>query len=920
MCIKHHMSGGVATVDQSFRLPKTVKPSNYNISLTPDLTKFTFAGTVEIDVDVLAATSTVKINAKELVISAFSATNSSGTRLDGKISLDEETEIATITFDGTLGKGAWKLAAVFTGILNDKLKGFYRSIWTDEQGNKHTIATTQFESTDARRAFPCFDEPEFKATFDVTLTVPEELTALSNGAIIKSEAVGNGLKAVSYERTMKMSTYLVCFCIGEFVSSKPVMVNGIETRVWCVPGKEDMTAFALRAAAFATDHYEKYFEIPYPGGKKIDHIAIPDFASGAMENLGLITYRETALLLNEKTATHAERTRVAVVVLHELAHMWFGDLVTMSWWNGLWLNESFATFMENLCLDAWQPTWNVWDEFGLSRAAASRVDALKSTHPIECAVNHPDEAAQLFDVISYEKGCSVLYQIHQYIGAETFRRGIAIYLKKHSYGNTETHDLWDALEEACKAAAAESGDAAPVPVREIMDRWVFTAGHPVVEVKTKDGTSVELTQRPFKFLNDSSDTTLWPIPVTLRAKLEGKDEIVERKFLMSEKSHVEKLGDNAKVEWVVVNSGGSGFYRVVYDKALAATLSANVMENLSAIERFNLVNDAWACVRSGILPTPDYIEMVKLFGAEEDPNVWAIITSSLGHLHSLVKDDHRKALADVVRNLVKPTVDRLGYAPVGKDESVQSRQLRGSLIGVLGTIGGDEEVQKKADELFSQWKADKQSVDSNVVPALVGILAHNGDEARYNEFFELSKAAQSPQEVQRFLFALARFRDGGLLDKTINKCLTDDVRTQDAPYLYANVLGNEIAASAAWNYMKANWANMVARYPENGVVRMCGAVAGLDTAELEAEVKAFFAANQVKSGDMAVAQALEQLRINVLMRERETAGLQKHLLTATATGAATAGKPDGKTDGKADPSGTAAKSADEMQEPVSAKS
>ncbi len=901
MCMKHHMSGGTATVDQSFRLPKTVKPSNYKISLTPDLTNFTFAGTVEIDVDVLEATSTVKINAKELVITAFSATNSAGTRLDGKISLDEETEIATISFDGTLGKGAWKLSSVFTGTLNDKLKGFYRSIWTDDQGKKHTIATTQFESTDARRAFPCFDEPEFKATFDVTLTVPEELTALSNGAIIKSESVGNGLKAVSYERTMKMSTYLVCFCIGEFVSSKPVMVNGIETRVWCVPGKEDMTEFALRAAAFATDHYEKYFEIPYPGGKKIDHIAIPDFASGAMENLGLITYRETALLLNEKTATHAERTRVAVVVLHELAHMWFGDLVTMSWWNGLWLNESFATFMENLCLDAWQPTWNVWDEFGLSRAAASRVDALRSTHPIECPVNHPDEAAQLFDVISYEKGCSVLYQIHQYIGAETFRRGIALYLKKHSYGNTETHDLWDALEVACKAAAAESGDA-PVPVREIMDRWVFTAGHPVVEVKShKDAGSVELTQRPFKFLSETADATLWPIPVTLRAKVNGK--VVERKFLMSEKSHVEKLGDtpDSKIEWVVVNSGGSGFYRVVYDKALTAALSANVMENLSAIERFNLVNDAWACVRSGILATPDYIEMVKLFGAEEDPNVWAIITSSLGHLHSLVKDDHRKALAEVVRNLVKPTVDRLGYS-AKSDESIQSRQLRGSLIGVLGTIGEDAEVQKKAAELFSNWKADKQSVDSNVVPALVGILAHNGDEARYNEFFELSKAAQSPQEVQRFLFALARFRDGALLDKTIDKCLTDDVRTQDAPYLYANVLGNEIAAAAAWNFMKANWANMVARYPENGVVRMCGAVAGLDTAELEAEVKAFFAANQVKSGDMAVAQALEQLRINVLMRERETAGLQKHLIATTTTGAASTAK------------------ADEKQEPVSAKS
>jgi len=879
MCIKHHMSEGTATVDQSFRLPKTIKPRNYHIDLVPDLTKFTFAGSVAIEVDVLESTSVVKLNAKELEISTFFATNAAGTRLDGKISLDDETEIATITFDGTLGKGSWTLSATFTGILNDKLKGFYRSIWTDDKGNKHTIATTQFESTDARRAFPCFDEPEFKATFDVALTVPEELTALSNGAIIKSETIGAGLKRVTYDRTMKMSTYLVCFCVGEFVSSKPVMVNGIETRVWCVPGKEHMTEFALRAAAFATDYYEKYFEIDYPGGKKIDHIAIPDFASGAMENLGLITYRETALLLNEETATHAERTRVAVVVLHELAHMWFGDLVTMSWWNGLWLNESFATFMENLCLDAWQPTWNVWDEFGLSRAAASRVDALKSTHPIECPVNHPDEAAQLFDVISYEKGCSVLYQIHQYIGGETFRRGIAIYLKKHSYGNTETHDLWDALEVACKAAAVEAksdvAEPVPVPVREIMDRWVFTAGHPVVEVKSgADAGSLELTQRPFKFLNDTADSTLWPIPVTVRAKVDGQSELIERKFLMDGKTHSEKLG--TKVEWAVVNAGGSGFYRVVYDKALTSSLTAKVMENLSAIERFNLVNDAWACVRAGILPTPDYIEMVKLFGAEEDPNVWAIITSSLGHLHSLVKDEHRKALSQVIHALVKPAADRLGF--IAKDgETVQSRQLRGSLIGVLGTIGEDAQVQAKANELFSGWKVDKQSVDSNVVPALVSILAHKGDEARYDEFFALSQAAQSPQEVQRFLFALARFRDSNLLGKTIDKCLTDDVRTQDAPYLYANVLGNEVAAAAAWKFMKDNWAGMVARYPENGVVRMCGAVAGLDTPELEAEVKAFFAANQVKSGDMAIAQALEQLRINVLMRERETGHLQKHL-------------------------------------------
>jgi puromycin-sensitive aminopeptidase len=876
MCRKHHMSDGTAKVEKAFRLPKSVIPVNYRISLQPDLEKFSFAGVVAIEVQVKEATSTVKLNSKELEITEFYAENAGGTRLNGTVSLDAETEIATISFAGKLGKGDWTLHSSFTGTLNDKLKGFYRSIWTDDQGKKHTIATTQFESTDARRAFPCFDEPEFKATFEVELTVDEALTALSNGAIIESKSLGNGKKRVSYERTMKMSTYLVCFCIGEFVSSKPINVNGKEVRVWCVPGKENLTGFALRAAAFATDWYEKYFEINYPGGKKIDHIAIPDFASGAMENLGLITYRETALLLNDATATHAERTRVAVVVLHELAHMWFGDLVTMGWWNGLWLNESFATFMENLCLSHWQPEWKVWDEFGLSRAAASRVDALKSTHPIECTVNHPDEAAELFDVISYEKGCSVLYQIHEYIGAETFRRGIAAYLKKHSYGNTETHDLWDALEEACKAASAADNSPA-VPVREIMDRWVFTAGHPVVEVKQSATPGfVELSQKAFKFLPDSSDT-LWPVPVTLRASIKGK--VSEKKFLLSGKEHTEYVGED--FDWVVVNAGGSGFYRVVYDAPMAAKLTAKVMENLSAIERFNLVNDAWACVRAGILPTPDYVEMVKLFGAEEDPNVWAIITSSLGHLHSLVKDEHRTALQKVVADLVRPTVTKLGYSPV-QGESVQTRQLRGSLIGTLGTIGEDAEVQKKAAELFAQWKADKSSVDSNIVPALVSILAHKGDKARYDEFFQLSKDAQSPQEVQRFLFALARFRDSALLDGTIKKCLTDDVRTQDAPYLYANVLGNEVAAQAAWKFMKDNWAAMVARYPENGVVRMCGSVSGLDTAELEADVKAFFAANPVKSGEMATAQALEQLRINVLMRERETAKLKAHLLPLAA--------------------------------------
>lgn len=866
---------------EDFRLCKTVKPSHYDIHLSPDLDKFVFEGTVSIDVELTEGHKHIRINAKELEISSFEAVDKDGKAHKGEVELNEELEIATVKFAEQLKAGKYVLRSKFTGTLNDKLKGFYRSVWTDEKGGKHPIATTQFESTDARRAFPCFDEPEFKATFDVKLTVPEALTALSNGAIVKTEKADGGKKTVTYERTMKMSTYLVCFCVGEFVSSKPLMVNGIETRIWSIPGKENLTDFALAASAFAIDFYEKYFEIPYPGGKKIDHIAIPDFASGAMENLGLITYRETALLLDDKQATHAERKRVAEVVMHELAHMWFGDLVTMSWWNGLWLNESFATFMENICLHHWKPEWEIWNDFGLSRAAASRVDALKSTHPIECPVNHPDEAAEMFDVISYEKGCSVLYQIHEFIGGETFRQGIAAYLKKHSFENTETHDLWDALEGACQAAAKKSGGK-PEPVRLIMDKWVFTAGHPVLEVSLGEKNKVEFKQRPFKFLS-VDDKTLWPIPVSLRYKVKG-GAVKEERFLMEGEKESKVMGDGKDLEWLAVNAGGSGFYRVTYDKKLMTMLAGtekDVQANLSTIERFNLVNDAWACVRAGILPAQDYLALVKVFSTETDPNVWAIITASLGHLHTLTApgSDARKGLSAFIKNLVKPTQTKLGLEP-GTEDSVQTRQLRGSLIGVLGTIGEDEEIAKAGQELFEKWKKDRQSVDANVVPATVSIAAYHGDQARYDEFATLSKEATSPQEVQRFLFALGRFRKHDLLEKTIKACLTDEVRTQDAPYLFAAILGNEEAGSIAWQFLKENWQAMITRYPENGVVRMVSAVSALDKAELADDVRDFFAKNPVKSGDMAVAQALEQLSINVQLRKREAGNLAQVKETA----------------------------------------
>jgi puromycin-sensitive aminopeptidase len=867
-------------VVKNYRLSKNVRPSRYELTLTPDLAAYTFTGEETIEVKVLERTNTIDINAKELQIAQAIATKDDGTQLDATITIDEDTELATLTFGGYLGAGDWKLFLRFSGTLNDKLKGFYRSIWTLGT-EKRTIATTQFESTDARRAFPCFDEPDFKATYKVRLIVDENLTAISNGRIISQTAVDDGIrfiqapgkeharkKVVEFAETMKMSTYLVAFIVGDFVSSKPVFVNGKELRVWCVPGKEHLTSFALRSAAFAVAWYEKRYGIPYPGGDKIDFIAIPDFAAGAMENLGCITFRETALLLDEKTATQGEFERVDEVVKHELAHMWFGDLVTMRWWNGLWLNEAFATHESHNCMHAEYPEWHIWDSFGAERSAAARVDALKSTHPIESPVNHPDDAQELFDVISYEKGCSVLYQIEHYIGTPVFVAGVSKYLKQHSFGNTETYDLWDALEAACKEAGLD------IPVRRIMDAWVFTAGHPMVKVTEGDADGfVTLTQRPFRFIAEEGLNTRWPIPVTMRVTgADGQSEI--KKFVLDTDEQTVFVGKGYKN--VVVNAGGTGFFRVTYSPSLASKLTADVQNTLTVIERFNLVNDTWASVRAGMTSTPDYLSMVSLFNGETNPNVWSIITGALEHLHSLLPALQQPALQKLVVDLVKPTADRLGWTPAG-DETVHTRQLRASLLSVLGTIGGDASVHSKAKELFAAWKKDKTAVDANLVPALVEILAHHGDDAQYKEFAELAKAATTPQDEQRFLFALAGFRNEALLKRTINATLSGEVRTQDAPYLLASVLRNDVAAKAAWDFIVANWDKIVAAYPENGVVRLAGAVTGLDTPEFEAAVVKFFADHEVKSGEMAVAQALEQLRINVSLRERESHKLSAHI-------------------------------------------
>ncbi|HYF47289.1 MAG TPA: M1 family metallopeptidase, partial [Acidimicrobiales bacterium] len=469
------------------RLPRTVAPARYDLTLRPDLDDATFRGTVRIDVTVAEPTSEVVLNAIELEIDE-AAVLVGGDRRPAEVVLDEATERLTLTLAEPLREGEAVVDLAFRGTLNDQLRGFYRSTFTDERGNEHTLATTQFEATDARRAFPCWDEPDRKASFAVTLEVPAGLLAVSNAKEVARQDLDDGWVRIHFAETMVMSTYLVAFVVGPLEATEPVTAGGVDLRIVHPVGKGDLAHFAQEVGAFCLDHLAEWYDIPYPGDK-MDMVAIPDFAFGAMENLGCVTYREVLLLVDPTTATQPELQNVVDVIAHELAHMWFGDLVTMRWWNGIWLNEAFATFMEMLTTDAFRPDWERWVGFGVSRSEALDTDALHSTRPIEFEVVSPSDAEGMFDILTYEKGAAVVRMLQQYLGEDRFQEGIRRYLDTHRYGNTETTDLWDALEEA-------TGQ----PTRRIMDSWIFQGGYPVVSVETDlDGKVLRLTQRRFSF-------------------------------------------------------------------------------------------------------------------------------------------------------------------------------------------------------------------------------------------------------------------------------------------------------------------------------------------------------------------------------------------------------------------------------------
>ncbi len=895
---------GAGDPSLAHRLPSTVRPRRYELLLSPDLDAGTFSGEVLIEADATEAVGAIVLNAAELAVSEARVTGGAPGRPggapggqpgrpggapggDARISLDASAERLTLALPEPLGPGPLDISITFQGTLNDKLRGFYRSTFIDTSGASRTIATTQFEATDARRAFPCFDEPDAKAVFAVTIDVPEGLDAFSNGHVVSEEPLPAGGRRLRFSETIPMSTYLVAFVVGPLVATDPLDVDGTPLRVVHVPGKEDLTSFALEAGAHALRFFTELFGIPYPASK-LDLVAIPDFAFGAMENLGCVTFRESALLVDPKRASRLELERVADVISHEIAHMWFGDLVTMRWWHGIWLNEAFATMMELLCVDHFRPEWQRWVSFGTEREVAMATDALHCTRPVEYPVGPPEEAQGMFDVLTYQKGASVLRMLERYLGADAFRDGIRRYLSAHALSNTDTEDLWDAIEDV-------SGE----PVRAVMDTWIRQGGFPLVRVAADPGRKdhLLLSQEPFCYAppdGDSAIGTAWRVPVIGRVLTHdgptqqqpaGAGEPdgpgwparhAEVRMLLGPEPETLETPGGA----LVLNAWGSGFYRVEYSPDLATELYSRYHE-LDALERFNLLGDSWAASVAGRASIESFLELATLLAREEDPDVWAQVTGALGFLDHALDGTAREALARFVRRLAGPAFEQAGWEP-RRGEPERAATLRAMLLGLLGTVGQDEGVRLECARLHQAAVSGTAALDPDLASPIVATLAACGGISEFETFVDLYRRASTPQEEVRYLYALAGFENPELSERAFDMAM-GEVRTQNAPFLVQLLLANRASGPATWHRVKEHFDELLDRFPPNTLPRMLEGVKPLcrDPA-LVADIRGFLGDHPLPAGQRSVDQTLERLAVNAAFASRLVSGTAEALDAATS--------------------------------------
>lgn len=870
-----------------YRLDRNVLPQRYDLWIEPDLTGFTFEGRESIWIQAAKSFKSVTLHALELNVRQAALMTVEGVRVGASaIRYNEKFETVTIDFNRSFSPNeAATLELEFSGILNDKMHGFYRTSY-EHLGQKTWGAATQFEATDARRAFPCWDEPDMKATFQVTLRVPKELTALSNMPV-KEIAASGSKKEITYEPTPIMSTYLLCFVVAHLEGIFTKDKNGVDIGVWTTPGKIPQGRFALDVAKFCLPYFAEWFGIPY-SLPKLDMVALPDFASGAMENWGLVTYRETALLVDPKNSSVAARQRVAEVIDHELAHQWFGNLVTMEWWTDLWLNEGFASFMGPKAVDAQFPQWKIWTQFlATEYLAALRDDSLKNTHPIEIDVKDPAEIREIFDHITYSKGSSVNRMLEDYLTEPVLRKGLKSYLKKYAYKNARTVDLWKALEEA-------SGK----PVRAVMASYTRQGGYPVITVDAAGSPSgrqtagkkgkfagkgakssakpaaisgLKLTQSRFIF-DGSTDKakSAWQIPVL--AAVQGSSKRFET--LLNKKSGSLRIAAPAG-RWIKLNPGQSGFYRVAYGPSLTAPLSEGLKRgDFGPEDTLGLLDDAFVLARAGKMQTSQVMELVSGCEQEMDYNVWSTVAGILGQTEELAHGETRQKFNIFARELFSWTHERLGWNSKSKDHHLDVL-LRSMAVGRLGHYGYAPVVEE-ARKRFAAFARGGQ-LDPNLRGAVYGTVAAHGDKKTYAQLMALFEKSTLQEEKVRVLRSLTRFRDKAVAAEALKFSLSDGVRSQDRYVILGGFGSNAACRLQAWEFIKREWRAVTAFFGGGNLGMLSriieGATQGFHTEGDAKDVETFFKTHPIKGGQRSIQQSLEVVRANARWMARDRADL-----------------------------------------------
>lgn len=833
--------------DKNFRLPRTVWPRRYALTIEADLERWEFRGFVQIDVHVQQPTPRVYLHAVDLAVESAQAFSGGGWQAANRIETDLDAETIALEFPAALPSGSVRLDLSFRGTILDRLRGFYRS---EKDGLRY--AATQFEAADARRAFPCFDEPEFKARFALTLVVPRQAVAISNGPEVARRELPDGRVEFRFAETPPISSYLVAWCIGPFESTGTAYTpTGVPVRVWLPRGMVEKGVYALEAHTRSLTYLEDYTAIPYPYAK-VDAIGVPDFEAGAMENPGAITYRLTLIAADPERASLATRKSIFSTAAHELTHMWWGDLVTMAWWDDLWLNESFATFVGSKVTADLNPQWDLWRDFVAAMQRPFQLDALLSTHPISFSVANAKQATERFDVITYWKGAAVVRMIEHFLGADAFRQGVRAYLQKYREANATADDFWRELSTA-------SGQ----PVAELASSWIRQPGHPVVELTssfTADG--VEVHARQARFFSDpdraGSSTAQWTIPMVWRY---GTDRGIEERRTVFTGAQMSVRLPGAR--WYYPNGGASGFYRFALDERALQALLPAMATGLAAYERLNLLDNHFALVRARRSTLTSYFQLLAGFRQENDRAVVSTLIDHLGWLWLHVVDDAvEPEFSKFVEQLLLPQWQNLGW-DVRPHDSDDDRLRRAAVAAALGSIARTATIREEARKRLERYWSDAKSLDPNLVSVVVNVAAIDGDVALYDRYLERKRQASAdPEEEYRFLLGLTSFEQPELIQRTLELALSDEVRSQDRAFLLGALLGRRQARPAAWKFVRARWRTLAELLDPMLLQNLIRALAQVTYEPAATEVCSFLADHVREETRETTAQVCEQLRID----------------------------------------------------------